>query len=48
MGMSRLYRLAKAPVPPFYINIIPWLYENGIDPRGKNACDVAPLAGVAL
>ncbi len=44
----RLYGLEKAPVPPFYINIVPWLYENGIDPRGKNACDVAPLAGVAF
>ena len=36
-----------SPVPP-YINIIPWLLENGIDPRGRNACDVAPLAGVAF
>jgi inhibitor of KinA sporulation pathway (predicted exonuclease) len=42
----RLYGLKNAsPVPP-YINIIPWLLGNGVDPRGRNACDVAPLAGV--
>jgi inhibitor of KinA sporulation pathway (predicted exonuclease) len=44
----RLYGLKNAPPQPFYINVIPWLHENGIDPRGKNACDVAPLAGVAF
>ncbi len=44
----RLYGLKDVPPSPRYINIIPWLFENGIDPRGKNACDVAPLAGVAF
>lgn len=42
----RLYGLKDAPPVPRYINIIPWLLENGVDPRGRNACDVAPLAGV--
>jgi len=44
----RLYGLKDAPPSPLYINVIPWLLENGIDPRGKNACDVAPLAGVVF
>lgn len=44
----RLYGLKQMPQVPRYINVIPWLLENGIDPRGKNACDVAPLAGVAF
>ncbi len=44
----RLYGLNRAsPLPP-YRNIVPWLYDNGIDPRGRNACDVGPLAGVAF
>jgi inhibitor of KinA sporulation pathway (predicted exonuclease) len=42
----RLYGLKEMPPIPRYTNIIPWLFENGVDPRGKNACDVAPLAGV--
>lgn len=43
-----LYGLRGArPLPP-YTNIIPWLIENGIDPKGRNACDVGPLAGVAF
>jgi inhibitor of KinA sporulation pathway (predicted exonuclease) len=37
----------EAPLPP-YTNIVPWLIENGIDPKGKNACDVGPLAGVSF
>ncbi len=44
----RLYGLQDAPPVPRYINVIPWLLENGIDPGGKNACDVATLAGVAF
>jgi inhibitor of KinA sporulation pathway (predicted exonuclease) len=44
----RLYGLKNAVPVPSYINIIPWLYENGVDPRGKNACDVASLAGAAF
>jgi inhibitor of KinA sporulation pathway (predicted exonuclease) len=42
----RLYGLRNAPPVPHYINIIPWLIEHGVDPRGRNACDVGPLAGV--
>jgi inhibitor of KinA sporulation pathway (predicted exonuclease) len=42
----KLYGIKDAPPVPRYVNIVPWLIENGIDPRGKNACDVGPLAGV--
>ena len=42
----KLYGIADAPPVPRYVNVIPWLVENGIDPRGKNACDVGPLCGV--
>jgi inhibitor of KinA sporulation pathway (predicted exonuclease) len=44
----RLYGIGDAPVMAPYTNIVPWLYENGIDPRGCNACDVGPLTGVAF
>ena len=43
-----LYGLKDAAPTPPYSNIVPWLIENGIDPRGRNACDVGPLAGVAF
>ena len=43
-----LYGMRGAPPLPRYVNIVPWLIENGIDPKGKNACDVGPLAGVAF
>ncbi|MBV9991246.1 MAG: exonuclease domain-containing protein [Alphaproteobacteria bacterium] len=44
----RLYGLESLePLPP-YTNVVPWLIENGVDPKGKNACDVGPLAGVAF
>lgn len=42
----RLYGLRDRPALPPYANIVPWLIANGIDPKGKNACDVGPLAGV--
>lgn len=42
----KLYGLGDAPPLPPYTNIVPWLIDNGIDPKGKNACDVGPLAGV--
>jgi inhibitor of KinA sporulation pathway (predicted exonuclease) len=48
MENARLYGLRGVPFLPRHINIGPWLYENGIDPRGFHACDVARLAGVAL
>ncbi len=43
-----LYGMRGAPPLPRYINVVPWLIENGIDPKGRNACDVGPLAGVAF
>jgi inhibitor of KinA sporulation pathway (predicted exonuclease) len=41
----QLYGLRDVPSLPRYKNVIPWLLENGIDPRGKHACDVASLCG---
>jgi inhibitor of KinA sporulation pathway (predicted exonuclease) len=41
----RLYAIADAPQLPPYTNAIPLLIENGIDPRGFHACDVARLCG---
>jgi inhibitor of KinA sporulation pathway (predicted exonuclease) len=43
-----LYGMRSARPLPRYVNIVPWLIENGIDPKGRNACDVGPLAGVAF
>lgn len=42
----KLYGLHDLPPLPPYTNIVPWLILNGIDPKGRNACDVGPLAGV--
>ncbi|MBV8977009.1 MAG: exonuclease domain-containing protein [Alphaproteobacteria bacterium] len=42
----KLYGIRDAPAMPRYVNIVPWLIENGIDPKGRNACDVGPLCGV--
>ena len=42
----RLYGLHDAPPRPPYRNIIPWLVDQGVDPRGMHACDVGPRAGV--
>lgn len=41
----RLYGIRNAPALPRYLNITPWLRENGVDTKGKHACDVGPLAG---
>lgn len=42
----RLYGLSDAPPLPPYLNIVPWLGENGIEAGGHHACHVGPLAGV--
>ena len=42
----RLYGMG-APLPPF-TDIVPWLIESGLDPRGLNACDIGPSAGVVF
>jgi len=42
----RLYGIKNAPPMPPYVNAIWTLVENGIDPRGSHACDVARLCGV--
>ncbi len=44
----RLYGLQDVPSLPSYTNLIPWLVEQGIDPRGMHACDVGPYAGIAF
>jgi inhibitor of KinA sporulation pathway (predicted exonuclease) len=41
----RLYGIADPPPAPAYVNAVPLLLENGIDPRGFHACDVARLCG---
>ncbi|HWU27020.1 MAG TPA: 3'-5' exonuclease [Rhizomicrobium sp.] len=41
----RLYGLPEMPALPRCSNIVPWLAEQGIDPRGLHACDIASAAG---
>jgi inhibitor of KinA sporulation pathway (predicted exonuclease) len=41
----RLYGIADATPLPRHVNIAPWLAANGIDPRGRHACDIAEAAG---
>ncbi|HTQ13837.1 MAG TPA: 3'-5' exonuclease [Rhizomicrobium sp.] len=41
----RLYGIRDTPAAPRYIDAVPYLIENGIDPRGFHACDVARLCG---
>lgn len=44
----RLYGIAGTPPLPSYANIVHWLLENGVDARGRHACDVAPLCGATF
>jgi len=44
-GNLKLYAWGGLPVPP-YGDVIPWFKENGIDLKGKHACDTGELAGV--
>jgi inhibitor of KinA sporulation pathway (predicted exonuclease) len=41
----KLYGWTTLPVPP-YANANPWFMTQGIDLKGKHACDVGELAGV--
>jgi len=41
----KLYAWSGFPVPP-YANANPWFKDNGIDLKGKHACDTGELAGV--
>ena len=36
------------PPLPLHINIVPWLIDQGIDPRGLHACDIARATGAAF
>jgi inhibitor of KinA sporulation pathway (predicted exonuclease) len=44
----RLYGLRGMRALPPYVNVVPWLIANGVDPKGRNACDVGPLCGAAF
>jgi inhibitor of KinA sporulation pathway (predicted exonuclease) len=44
----KLYGLGDVPPLLAYSNIVPWLIEQGIDPRGLHACDIARSAGAAF
>lgn len=41
----KLYGLPASPPLPPCRNIVPWLVEQGVDPRGLHACDIARAAG---
>ena len=41
----RLYGLRDMPALPPYANIALWLADQGVDPRGLHACDIARAAG---
>jgi inhibitor of KinA sporulation pathway (predicted exonuclease) len=41
----KLYGWSRELPVPRYVNVFPWLGENGADLSGKNACDVAEAAG---
>jgi inhibitor of KinA sporulation pathway (predicted exonuclease) len=43
----KLYGWTTLPIPP-YVNGNPWFKAQGIDLKGKHACDVGELAGVAF
>lgn len=43
-----LYGLPVLPPLPAYSNIVPWLVEQGIDPRGLHACDIAQACGASF
>ena len=43
-GNLKLYAWSTLPVPP-YSNALPWFAEQGVDLRGKHACDVAEATG---
>ncbi len=40
-----LYGLTAGPTLRRYLNIAEWLRANGIDTKGRHACDVGPLCG---
>jgi len=40
-----LYGLEKAMPIPRHTDVCPWFAENGVDLRGKHACDTAEAAG---
>jgi len=46
-GNLKLYAWSALSLPP-YSNALPWFAEQGVDLKGKHACDVAEAAGVAF
>jgi inhibitor of KinA sporulation pathway (predicted exonuclease) len=47
-GNLRLYGIGDAQPLPRYVNIAPWLADNGVYPRGLHACDIAEAAGASF
>jgi len=45
LGNLKLYGWEKTLPLPRYSNAVPWFAEQGIDLKGKRACDVAEAAG---
>ena len=43
----KLYAWSTLPVLP-YANAVPWFAANGVDLKGKHACDVAEAVGLAF
>jgi inhibitor of KinA sporulation pathway (predicted exonuclease) len=46
-GNLKLYGWSDLFVPP-YANAVPWFAANGVDLKGKHACDVAEAAGATF
>jgi DNA polymerase III epsilon subunit-like protein len=44
----KLYGWGRALALPDYSNAIPWFIAQGLDMKGKRACDVAELAGAVF
>jgi inhibitor of KinA sporulation pathway (predicted exonuclease) len=44
----KLYGWGRALPLPYYSNAIPWFTAQGLDLKGKRACDVAELAGAVF
>jgi inhibitor of KinA sporulation pathway (predicted exonuclease) len=47
-GNLKLYGWERALALPAYSNAVPWFAEQGVDLKGKRACDVAEAAGAVF
>jgi inhibitor of KinA sporulation pathway (predicted exonuclease) len=48
LGNLKLYGWEKSVALPRYSNAVPWFAAQGIDLKGKRACDVAEAAGATF